>query len=439
MNELKEFYLLEKLIFEVWRSAANLRGLNKGASWIVTHNPGDTFEERDENLKKSIKIFDNRFAMDSEAQFTAKGTLIELMGNENKFFIGHLPIYNLERVNTKSLLEDYFKEFTDYNIIIKNDIVTNFLALPINLLNYYNANSDYSTEFQRVNNINLESVIVVLSSLLDMVITNWDKPDNIMKFWQRGYEGPYLKESIFKTLKTYIPTSCKIFEFKEEIIDFEKGIAFWTLTDEKRANIDLNYPGPHSIFLPYGPDRIFIDYAWINRRLFDLFWNCQLDDEKFKGNALESFIQSKNEVILPTTPCVGIDGEKKQIDASFDKGEILLIIECKANNRSIGFDRGDKEAIAFREEKYNDAIIQVDETAKWLVKHRKGTNFDIQKYEKVIPIVVTPFKEYIRTENRKYWISDKIPRTLTPFELIELLNKDEFWNTEENALFIDKH
>ena len=438
LNELKEFYLLEKLIFEFWRSAANLRGLNKGASWLVTHNPGDAFEERDEILQKSIKIFDDRFAVDIEAQFTAKGTLHEVIGKDDRFFIGHLPIYNIIRINTKSLLEDYFKMFTDYNIIIKNEIITNFIALPINLLNYYNSNSSYSAEFQRVNNINFESVIIILSSLLDMVVTNWDKPDNIMKFWQRGYEGPYLKESILKTLKTYVPVSCKIFDFKEEIIDFEKGIDFWTLNVQKRANMDLSYPGPHSIFLPYGPDRIFIDYAWINRRLFDLFWNCELDDEKFKGNALESFIQSQNKVVLPTTPCIGIDGEKKQIDASFEKDGTLIIIECKANNLSIGFDRGNKEAIAFREKKYNNAIIQVDETARWLLKHRKGTNFDIHKYNKIIPIVVTPFKEYIRTDNRKYWISDEIPRILTPSELIDFLNKDEFWNTEENVLFIDK-
>ena len=59
-NCIKTVYQLDKLVFEVWRTAGNLRGLNKGALLEVTHNPGDIFELRNEILEKSIEIYDER-------------------------------------------------------------------------------------------------------------------------------------------------------------------------------------------------------------------------------------------------------------------------------------------------------------------------------------------------------------------------------------------
>jgi len=435
LNELKEFYQLEKLVFEIWRSAANLRGLNKGALWLVTHNPGDAFEERDSILEESIKIYDERYTFDYEMPFTSKGTGYELKGEDPWV---HIPIYNVEKVNTKTLIEGYYEIFGDRKIVIENDIITNFLWIPINMRSYYKSNLYYSKEFEELNNVNFKSVLVVFTALLIRTMDLWnEQPNEMFKCWQRGYEGPYRKENIFDILKNYLLICLKVFELDEEVIDLKKGFLFWTLTDEKREMIDMTYPGPHSIFLPYGKDHLFIDYAWMNRRLFDLFWNCKIKDENFKGTALELLIQKQGELCLPTKPCKSFSGEKRQIDASFEKDDILLIIDCKAIGTSIAFDRGTEEAISYRKRRYNEAIDQIDEKAEWLIRKRKGTNFDITKYHKIIPIVVTPFIEYIRTDERKYWISDKIPRILTPSELTEMIKKDEIWNAEENTLFIE--
>lgn len=437
LNELKEFYELENLVFEVWRSAATLRGINKGASLEVTHNPGDVFELRDVTLKESIKLFDDRHTSDFEAPFTAKGTLFELIDEDNSPWV-IIPTYNVGNVDTKKLIEIDFKFLSNRDAIVPNKIITNFILMPFNLRNYYKANLYYSNSFEKVNKVNLESVIVVLAAILIHKMDEFNEdPSEILKYYQRGYEGPYKNEDVCKILENYLPICLNFFGFKEENINLENGMLFWTLTEEKKDIIDLIYPGPHSIFLPYGEDRLFIDYVWISRRLFDLFWNCKIKDENFKGTALELFIQKQNKRVLPTKPCKTYDGKEKQIDASFEKEDILLIVECKAITRSIAFDRGTKEALQFRKEKYNEAIEQVDEKAEWLIKNKNGTNFDISKYKKIIPIVITPFKEYIRTDERKYWLSDKIPRILTPFELIELIEEGNLWDFEENALFIE--
>jgi hypothetical protein len=437
LNELKEFYELENLIFEVWRSYANLRGFFKGSSCIVEHNPGDVFEDRDDFLEVSINIFDDRSDFDFTTPFTARGTFYPLKDKDNHS-ITVIPIYNVGKINTKSMIESYSKSYSDVDLHITSDIISNFIWIPINMYSYYKSNLNYSKAFVKVNKVNFESVIVVFTILLYHVMANWKDPAFMFKCWQRSYEGPYKKEDIFNILQNDLSSCIEYFGLSEESIDLEKGFDYWALTEEKRKNIGLSYPGPHSIFLPYGKDRYFIDYAWMNHRLFDLFWNCKISDENFKGTALETLIQGQQELALPTKECKSLNGDKRQIDASFERNDVLLIIECKSNNRSIGFYKGTKNSLVFRKERYEEAVKQVDEKAEWLIREFKGTNFDISKFRKIIPIVITPFIEYIPYNERKYWISDKIPRILTPSELIDLIEKEELWESEENALQIDK-
>lgn len=435
-NELKEFYELEKLIFEVWRSFAELRGFYKGASCIVKHNPGDVFEDRDDFLEESIAIFDERNNFDINAPFTAKGTFYSLTDEENHS-ITFIPRYNGGKINTKSIIESYSKKYSDVDIHITKDTVSNFIWLPINMYSYYKSNLNYSKAFEKTNKVNFESVLVVFTILLYHVLANWKDPNFMLKCWQRCYEGPFKKGDIFDTLQNDLSNCIEYFGMSKECIDLEKGFDFWALTEEKKKNIGLSYPGPHSIFIPYGKDRFFIDYAWMDHRLFDLFWNCKISDENFKGTALETLIQGQQELVLPTKECKPFNGDTRQIDASFERNDVLLIIECKSNSRSIGFYKGTKESLNFRKKRYDEAIKQVDDKANWLIKEIKGTNFDISKYHKIIPIVITPFVEYIPYNERKYWISDEITRILTPAELIDLIEEDELWKSEENVLYVD--
>lgn len=436
VTELKEFYELENLIFEVWSSYAYLRGFYKGASCIIKHDPGEIFEVRDEFLKESINIFDERNNFDITIPFTAKGTFYPLK-DEYNHSTTVIPFYNAGKINTDSIMESYSKYYCNVDLNIENNIFTNFVWIPINMFSYYKSNLNYSKAFEKENKVNFESVLVVFTILLYHALDNWKDPIFMFKYWQRCYEGPYKKGDIFDILQNDLSSCIEYFGLREESIDLRKGFDYWALTEEKRKNIGLSYPGPHSIFIPYGKDRYFIDYAWMHHRLFDLFWNCNISDENFKGAALETLIQEQKELVLPTKECMSFNGDKRQIDASFERDDVLLIIECKSNNRSIGFFKGTKSSLAFRKGRYDEAVNQVDDKAAWLIKECKGTNFDISKYSKIIPIVITPFVEYIPYDERKYWISDGLPRILTPSELIDLIEKDELWESEENILLIN--
>jgi hypothetical protein len=182
--------------------------------------------------------------------------------------------------------------------------------------------------------------------------------------------------------------------------------------------------GPHSFFLPSG-NRIFTDYAWIAQRLYRLFHGLKVDDQNFKGDALEVLIR-RGPSVLPIKPCKGADETSKQIDAAFDLGELLLIVECKVKAISIGWERGDRRAVLERQNFVYDAIRQADDKAIWLSHRRIGRNFNISKYKWVLAVVVTPFREFIWSKEEYYWINEKLPRIMSAEELAVALEDGTF-------------
>ena len=171
------------------------------------------------------------------------------------------------------------------------------------------------------------------------------------------------------------------------------------------------------------------------RRLYNLFVGVNIPDQNFKGEALEHLVRFSKSV-LPPKGCKIENGEKKQVDAAFKVGNRLVIVECKAIGISIGFSRGDSHAIQYRKEQLDNALKQVDEKAQWLATNPIGTNYDISKYVDILPVVVTPFAEYIPSLQSKYWVTDDVPRVITPNELKSALDRKLFANVSRNIFII---
>jgi len=52
--------------------------------------------------------------------------------------------------------------------------------------------------------------------------------------------------------------------------------------------------------------------------------------------------------------------------------------------------------LEFRREKFENALREIDDKADWLKKDREGLNYKIPKsIDLIIPIVISPFVEYI--------------------------------------------
>jgi len=334
-----------------------------------------------------------------------------------------LPVYNLHEL-TISAFKDFFSKV--YRINFVHDFTPNFFWIPLNLRQYRIAHLPYAEPFCKIHNVTLDSVLVLIAALYLRVQYLWqNRIDSLGRYYQRAY-GVSDSSSLQEELLGFLPRACQILGLGKSDVsrkDFLAAIDFWTLNSTKRSNIDLSYSGPHYLFLPIETGRVFVDHAWILRRLYDLFRYVHLPNQNFKGTALEKIVNTGKSA-LPTKPCKSLNGGKKQIDYAISCGPYLIIVECKAVNMSIGFDRGDPQAIEYRTNYVvNPALEQVDAKADWLAAHTKGSNYDISNYSHILPLAISPFVEFIPSRNTHYWLTNDIPRVLTPSEFKDFLNE----------------
>jgi hypothetical protein len=278
-------------------------------------------------------------------------------------------------------------------------------------------------------------MFAVLGALLIRIAPLWvDQPDAVVRYWQRAYEGPAQREYVIDEIKRFLPMALELLASaaRTEDVDVHGVFRFLELNHEKRDSIDILLWGPHSVFLPYGDQRVFIDFAWVLRLLFNAFFDVQMEDQNFKGDALEKIVRAGASV-LPIAECKSAGGTRRQVDAAFKLGTTLVIVECRAVARSFGVERGDPKAIAYRIQRCEGALIDADEKARWLASNPVGTNYDVRAYAKILPVGVTPFAEYIPTLDPHYWIAPKLPRVMAPYELKRALSDGTLVEAGENS------
>jgi hypothetical protein len=435
--DMLEIYNIEKLAYEMWRSTAALRIIGKGASVVVTDSEPFFFDNRSDELRNLIQLFDSRHLWNENSSLT--GISFANLSSPSSDGMILLPTYNLGHIFSNEFGELFEKVF---GFTIKMPVVFNFIWLPINIRDYRKAHHPFSQGFFDLHKVDLDSVLLVIAALANSAFVEMItySSSSVFRYWQRAYEGPISKENVVNRIFDSILSAARILDIPEDNIDRNRilgAIRFLALTDFKRNSIDLDYPGPHMIFIPYNDNSWFIDYAWIHRLLYNLFLGVYLDDQKFKGDTLEKVVNFQKS-ILPTKPCKHINGQKKQIDASFAVGSRLVILECKAIGKSIAFDKGDANAIEYRVDKFNKALKEVDEKASWLASHPQGTNYDIRNYNEILPIVISPFIEYTPSLNKFYWLNTDIPRVITPIELKLYLDNGKFTEELYNVVKIQK-
>jgi hypothetical protein len=254
--------------------------------------------------------------------------------------------------------------------------------------------------------------------MASIAIASWKSVEGWWRLWQRAYDGPkkhrLLLEDFRKALSYGFSTLGLAATADES--ELEAAIRFLSLPTNRKNVISIGSHGPHAVFLPFGDDRVFVDYAFIEQRLYWLFHDISLPNQNFKGLALELYVRDQPSV-LPFKPCKAHDGSSKQIDATFGIGRVLVVVECKVKARSFGFERGDPIATAQRRAFVEEALRQVDDKAVWLAHRPIGLNYDISKFEWILPLLVTPFVEFISVKDAYHWIDEQTPRVITPSEM----------------------
>jgi hypothetical protein len=418
VSSLRELYELEKLAYQIWRTGAALRIVGKGAGIVVEpEHPEGFYDARSEELDRLVEIYDSRLG-----GFTASSSGMTFDSNLSKgevsgtIFVGSYNATSLEG-------EIIHKMLKVLGLELKSPFRPNFVWTPFNLGQYCIAHRPFSEAFRGKYGFPLDWVFAVIGALFWRVLFMWrEDPSTIHRHWQRAYEGPYTRHYVVEEVKSFVPTAIRWLNLpiKAEEIDLMQTMRFLELSDTVRKEINLRTRGPVSLLLPYGEDRVFVDYCWILDLLYNLFFDVVPADQNFKGDALEEIVR-RGKSALPVRRCRSLSGEERQVDAAFDLGSLLLIAECRVFARSFGVDLGDSYAIRYRSDRIGTALREVDSKAKWLAGNPKGTNYDISRFDSILPVAVTPFVEYISSEVPFNWLEQGTPRVLTPGELRDLL------------------
>ena len=438
--EHKELFELEKKCYEIWWCSTLLRGIGKGAILKIDSAENVVGIEWQNELRFLVNNFDSRTEKYSMFNVSSSAVVFKNYdSNANAHGVIFLPIQNYEH-NASQEFELLCRDFLNFEF--KSLSPTNFVWSPLNIRDYRNAHLPLSESFEKKYQISLDAVLLVIVGLCHIALSRWLVEKDIkvaLRHWQRAYDGPVKLSDVISVLKSVLPVAGQILDIKNHNLsddDLQKVIKFFTLNNYIRTNMDIEYAGPHSIFLPIDNEFFFIDYAYIYRRLYDLFYGIKMDDQNFKGEILEEMVRIGDPAITHKK-LKSKNGEERQIDASFKIGDRLVIVECRAVNKSIGFIRGDTQAINFRINKIKHAIEDIDEKAEWLNNNPIGNNYDVSKYSDILPIAVTPFIEYIHTLDDLFWLTKDMPRVLSPFELQEALKNNSFKNVKLNIVTLE--
>jgi hypothetical protein len=422
-DELRHVYETQKLCYEVWKCMAVRRALGKGAGLQVLHQEPFFHDFRTDELDSLIRSYDERKGYNPA---TATGT-VYTPGDDN---IVGLPVYNL------GLQEFSNKEFLHkrLGVQLRNKYFPNFLWVPYDLGAFYLAHQFFAPAFFVQYGLELVDVIAMIAALAVRVASGWNEFGEVIRYCQRAYDGPALRDLIVEEIRNALPIAIEHSQVPADSnqVDVERVFDFFVLNPSRRDEIDLGLAGPRAILLPGPAHRYYIDYEPIIGRLHYLFFGLKVDDQNFKGDALENIVRGSDSV-LPHASLKAVDGTSKQVDASFAAGETLVIVECRAVARSFGMERGDRAAIQYRNDLVDRTLKDIDAKAIWLREHRDDIP-RLKGFRKIMPIGVTPFREFIHSQDSHYWVTKTLPRVMTPSELTAALGNKLFEGECENCL-----
>jgi len=413
IEQLEELWLLEQLAGDLHLCSIVLRAIPRGGG---LRSRGNWFNLAQSNELEKLAAFHDRRLGRFEASATA--TVIDYSQTDGSCMLAG---YNALKIT------DYFEEvgraFTGKRI--RPSTPTLFIWFSFPLRNFYEAHQPLEKAFRNRNGCNFKAILFILGGLSLHAVGRWPILSQLYLHWCMALDEGISREQILNKVNELMPHICATLRTDPvSTQDLSIALDYLTLTESKRALIEPLLGGPVFPILPVN-DRFLIDYAWATRLLDTLFFGVRVDDQNFKGDALENLVGNATVAALPRHRLVAYDDTSKQIDSSFISGDVLVIAECRAFGRSIAYDRGSADAMNYRRLRIDGALSDSTDKAEWIAKRPLGRNYALDKRVKwICPVVVTPFVEFVPSLSPVYWLTDEIARVLTPSELHELAKEN---------------
>ncbi len=218
--------------------------------------------------------------------------------------------------------------------------------------------------------------------------------------------------------------------------DTLRRISHWTSYDSSsRARISLWTRGPSRLIMPLRDDHVVVDYCALPYLLTDVVTDLRdlVTNWAPKGQSFEDLVA----LVAEHSPGARIwqrhqvlrahDGSSREIDVGVMVDDVLYLVDCYTLSRSVAFDQGRREALAFRRARLEAKLAIVDSLAACLGQHPEGVNYQLpQSIRTLIPLVASPFVEYIWSEEAGLWVTESIPRIAAVRELERLFRRKKY-------------
>lgn len=433
-NSLVEHASVRRLVFEYWHTTACLRRLYKGGTLVIDDtDPSEYHVYNDDETESLMKSYDERQGRGG-ALTTTIGLPISLEDiKESGEAVGYCPVYNVHGITEAQLPQSdlifRLKTLTSFG---QDDstFTPNFVWFPVDFSRVLDTNEFCDTQFAAAYGVSMAKFLLCLYTVSSLGTNRhiWtDRKAMGLETMQRAYS---FWTSLGDLAKTVLELSNEAGSFLQpdlavSRVDVDRVLGMLLLTDTTREAISLTTLGPRPLLVPSGGERVLLDYAALAPILHSFAHGLENVGEK--GALFEEYLERVVGALPNVTPLwfsqklhAG-DGSSREIDASFTKGEVLFLCELKCINMSWSFVEGTQDALNFRRGKCEQGLKEADDKAQWLAKHPFGNNYLVpEEVSVIVPLLVSPFVEYVWSRNPTLWLSHELPRICTPAELAEV-------------------
>ena len=425
-------YVIERLMFEYWHITTCLRRLYKGGKLVI--NDDDYYVINDDNTDYLVKSYDER----NEKYGDFCTTIGIEIGIEKEYLSSGcylIPVYNY---NSVSIVEYPFNNFFNLpeiavDAITQKPFIPNFLWFPFDFNSYFVSNSFIKDEFYKYFGYTLECFVTAMFLLvLRNVYVAKNNKIYAIYLIQNAYTAIISEDELINELIEY-SKEIKLPSLGDYELNFKETTKFINdikLNIDNKKSISIATLGPRKIILPSIDKKYIIDLSGIGDIMAkQTHFITGISIEK-KGHIFEEYIINKiKKSNLNIWECQkelkGYDGTSKEIDVSFYDKDVLFTCELKCIKRSLSYISGDFKALKYRKDKFIKALNESEEKADWILNHKEGYNFKVPDFINIlVPVVISPFIEYIWERSEYYWICSNVPRVCNISELLELLKKD---------------
>lgn len=414
------------------------RVVNKEGIIKVDKETKTLFADTSKDIDFLLKVYDERLSKSN--LFSIMGSFVDIQEfRENEsFFCPHFQLNVDHKIKAKIFKgsSDSYKEIfvtgtEDYQI------AANYFLSAINTRNIYDFLKLFEDEFETYYGFTIMEFTLFLSYLGFKVFNDFRKNINAQfSLLNRAYTVAHFNLETFG--EDFSSLSSQLFKiiFNKELthqIDIVKILKSFLLTSKNQADIDIWTRGPKRFLYQVSDTFMVIDYTCLTDILSYIVKDITSKDGEI-GNRrsihFEKAIVAELESIIALDKIwvcrneIAANGNKKEIDASFVLDDVLILLEAKAVNVSLGFDKGDKKAIDFRINKMSQALNEVKAKGAFIRDnfHHLAPNLPTG-VKFICPMVISSYPEYIWEKSEELFISEdlKLPRIITVTDLKELV------------------